>query len=319
MTLTHRNGVSIAEIIVYIPALAVAAWLSIRHGFGRSSGWIYLNIFCLARIIGPCMQLATISSPNNVGLYTGSSILSNIGLSPLELAALGLLSRVLGSINKSHSTFIGTHFLKLIQVLVTVGLILGIVGGINASDAYQKTGTYQPGTLNKAGTALLIASYVALVFTTIITYLHISHAERGEKRLLVAIAISLPFFLVRLVYSIFATFTHNKDFNLLDGNLTVLICVSLIEEFIIVLTYEIVGLTLQKATKEEFLGDSRSTQSAKGFQQQQQPQNRTVGDSRAMKIAKKTIIGKIVMAAVPSRENDDLEMDRPRQYRRGQR
>jgi hypothetical protein len=39
MTLTYRNGVSIAEIIVYVPILAIAILLSIRHGFSRSAGW----------------------------------------------------------------------------------------------------------------------------------------------------------------------------------------------------------------------------------------------------------------------------------------
>jgi hypothetical protein len=52
MGLTYRNGVSIAEIIVYVPSLAIAIFLSVRHGFARSSGWMFLIVFCLARLIG---------------------------------------------------------------------------------------------------------------------------------------------------------------------------------------------------------------------------------------------------------------------------
>jgi hypothetical protein len=39
MTITYRNGVSIAEIAVYVPCLAIAILLCVRHGFARSSGW----------------------------------------------------------------------------------------------------------------------------------------------------------------------------------------------------------------------------------------------------------------------------------------
>jgi hypothetical protein len=75
------------------------------------------------------MQLATITHPTDAGLYEGSAILNNVGFSPLLLAALGLFSRLLSSINKTHNTFVQPRMLKLIEILVLVGLILGIVGG----------------------------------------------------------------------------------------------------------------------------------------------------------------------------------------------
>jgi hypothetical protein len=46
-----------------------------------------------------------------------------------------------------------------------------------------------------------------------------------------AVVLAIPFLLVRLVYSIFSTFTHNKSFNLLSGSVTILLCTALIEEF----------------------------------------------------------------------------------------
>jgi len=76
------------------------------------------------------MQLATINSPTNAGLYEGSAILNNIGLSPLTLAALGLLSRLITSINKSTHSFVKQYWLRVIELIVVVGLVLGIVGGV---------------------------------------------------------------------------------------------------------------------------------------------------------------------------------------------
>jgi hypothetical protein len=117
---------------------------------------MFLIVFCLARIIGPAMQLAEIKSPQDAALYEGSAILNNVGFSPLTLAALGLLSRLLDSINKSHNTLVKPNMLRIIELLVLVGLILGIVGGVDAASAYEKTLKYTPGSLNKAGTALMI-------------------------------------------------------------------------------------------------------------------------------------------------------------------
>lgn len=292
MTFTYRNGVSAAECIVYIPCLAIAVLLSIRHGFGRNAGWIFLIIFCLARIIGPCMQLATISQPDNRSLYTGSAILQNVGVSPLQLATLGLLSRLLDSINKFKHTFMNTSMLRIVQIIITIGLILGIVGGINASDDLVKTGVYRPGTLSKAGTALLVVSYVAIVVATIATSFSTRHAEAGEKRIFFAVATSLPLMAVRLIYSILSTFSHNKHFNALTGDVTVLICVALVEEFFIVIIFLIVGLTLHKTPE---IPQGERYEEPRAYPSNRPSQSRQNGGGNiAMKIAKKTIIGRLV-------------------------
>jgi hypothetical protein len=88
------------------------------------------------------MQLAEIKYPADAALYEGSAILNNVGFSPLTLAALGLLSRLLDSINKTHNTLVKPNMLRIIELLVVVGLILGIVGGVDAASAYEKTLKY---------------------------------------------------------------------------------------------------------------------------------------------------------------------------------
>ena len=89
MTVDYRNGVSILLLIFYLPALAIAILLTIRHGFSRSSGWRFMIIFSLARILSACFQLATINEPNNLSLYVGYSVLIGIAVSPIELVAFG--------------------------------------------------------------------------------------------------------------------------------------------------------------------------------------------------------------------------------------
>jgi hypothetical protein len=92
MGFDKHGAVSVFELVIYIPAIIVAAIVCSRHGFSRSSGWIYTLILCLARIIGACCQLATYSS-KSTGLIEAVFILDSVGISPLLLATLGLLSR----------------------------------------------------------------------------------------------------------------------------------------------------------------------------------------------------------------------------------
>jgi hypothetical protein len=92
MKFNSQGGVSIFELIIYLPAIVVAAVVCSRHGFGRSSGWIFTLILCLVRIIGACCQLATYQSETK-GLLEAVIILESIGISPLLFASLGLVSR----------------------------------------------------------------------------------------------------------------------------------------------------------------------------------------------------------------------------------
>lgn len=87
------GGISILELGVYFPALVAAAFICYRHGFGRSSGWIYTLVLCIVRIVGACCQLATYNN-KSTGLLQATIIIELIGISPLLLATLGLMSRL---------------------------------------------------------------------------------------------------------------------------------------------------------------------------------------------------------------------------------
>ncbi|KAH9906470.1 hypothetical protein F4778DRAFT_726208 [Xylariomycetidae sp. FL2044] len=250
MALTEQNNISIAEIVIYTPALLIGIWLSVRHGFGRNAGWLYLIIFSLARIIGPAMELATINDPRNLSLYIGAATLRNVAVSPLILINVGLLSRALESIRKStNTTQLNAHYLRLIQLVVLVGLILGSIGGSNSGHAYADTGAWTVNKLSTAAIGLMLAGFILTVIATALVATQVSQAEPGEKRLVLAVGLSLPFLLVRIAYSAEATFGSNPDFNLLTGNPNVQLGMAVIMEMIIVAIVEGVGLTLQKRPK----------------------------------------------------------------------
>lgn len=130
------------------------------------------------------------------------------------------------------------HF-RAVQLVITLGLILSIVGG---TSSISSTGAYTTQTTSKAGIVLFIIVYVALVFMTVLTTLNLSSAESGEKRLDFAVILALPFILVRLAYSALAVFSHRHEFKLVGGSVAIMAIMSVLMEFIVVFIYLLVGL-----------------------------------------------------------------------------
>jgi hypothetical protein len=93
MALAYRAIISIVQLVFFVPAFGFGIVLALRHGFGKSSGWYFLMALSLLRTVGAvCEIIAT--KDYSVGVYTTAIICNSIGLAPLTLLCLGLLSRV---------------------------------------------------------------------------------------------------------------------------------------------------------------------------------------------------------------------------------
>jgi hypothetical protein len=82
------SGLDIVILVVYIAFLNPILYCMWKHGKPGLLGWLPLQSFCLVRIVGSILDLhdAAVHSKSQ-----NSLILSNIGLSPLLLAAAGIL------------------------------------------------------------------------------------------------------------------------------------------------------------------------------------------------------------------------------------
>ncbi len=93
--LGQRGGLAVAILIFYVIELPFAVLVSLRHGFRREAGFVFLALLCVARIIGAAGTIAYLNESNpGVSLITMAGIMSSIGLSPLLLAMLGILGRL---------------------------------------------------------------------------------------------------------------------------------------------------------------------------------------------------------------------------------
>lgn len=211
------DDIAIATVVVYALFLAAAGALCVKHGFARSSGWRFLIVLAIARIVGFALLLSTVSSPGDVGLYVGWMILNGIGLGPLVLMLQGLLGRILDVAARQGYAAVKPSHRRAVDLLMLVAIALLIVGGAQSSVGYSAT--------SHAGTSIVIVVVALLCL---------------ETRSLLAVVISLPFVVVRLIYSCLVVFGS-------VASSVWLYLIMLVVMEMVVLVCEVLGLTLNPA------------------------------------------------------------------------
>ncbi|KFY17767.1 hypothetical protein V491_04940 [Pseudogymnoascus sp. VKM F-3775] len=128
-----------------------------------------------------------------------------------------------------------------------IGFIIGIVGGVQQSK--DRTDPFDVNSRVQAAIIIFTLVFIVMFLIFCALSLNLHNVAKGEKRLLVAVGLSCPFLLIRLIYALIADFGHNRDFNFVYGNPTIYLCMSVLEEFVIILLCIGVGLTLSALPK----------------------------------------------------------------------
>jgi len=132
----------------------------------------------------------------------------------------------------------------MLRILVLVGFALILIGMEISTADYVKGGTFPIEVTTKIGLVVLIIVYAHLVSLTSIFVVFRSHAEPPEHRLVKAIACSLPFILVRLIYAILIIFAHVKDFSVFNTRVVTYGLMAIFQEMVVIVLYIGVGMTL---------------------------------------------------------------------------
>jgi hypothetical protein len=140
-----------------------------------------------------------------------------------------------------------TYVLGIPQIITTVGAILCIVG---ATDANSPAEISTNSTLH-IGIILYIVAFGMLLILSIGAALARHYGHHGEGLLIAAVACSLPFILVRLLYSAIAAFGHDSSFNIVTGSVTITLVMVVLEEIAVVAIYTITGLKLEVMPKTQ--------------------------------------------------------------------
>lgn len=78
------NGIFPADLAVYLLLLPIVVYIFLKHKWTGFLPWYYLNIFCVARIVGGALGVQGSNS-------LAANIIQSVGISPLLLAVDGLV------------------------------------------------------------------------------------------------------------------------------------------------------------------------------------------------------------------------------------
>ncbi|KAG0159650.1 hypothetical protein PDIDSM_7173 [Penicillium digitatum] len=137
---------------------------------------------------------------------------------------------------------------RLLQISALIGVTLSITGTTkNFSISHMMVNTE-----TKFGLIFYIICWIG-VFGLFLPILQRAQSiEDGEHRLLLAVGISLPLILVRLIYSLIFSFGHKAEFDAMSGNITIQLVMSILEEMLVVFVCLGIGFTLQVRPATEY-------------------------------------------------------------------
>jgi hypothetical protein len=238
MTVGYGGIVNIVTLVVHFVSLVFGLYLTIRQGLGHNYPWICVTVFSLVRLFQVGIDLAAteifppLSAPNT-SYESGVAILTEIGLTPLFMATTSLLNTT----NRPKGRRM-QWILLLLHIPLLISLILIIAGGIDPDSTDGPTFAATEST--KAGVAMYCACFVILIWSTVVIASRVYLATPREVKILTTVTLSLPFFLVDVVYMMcfaFESFAGSQRFNVISGSVTLQLCMQVIMEYIIVGLY----------------------------------------------------------------------------------
>lgn len=242
MTLGNISKLAIAALAYFVPALFTSIAVCVRHGFHGQLGWFFLAALSVFRIVGSSCQLATDQHPH-MALSAIAAITNSIGLVPLVLSWMGMMSRVNEGMPSTRR--VNSRVFYAIHIISYLALSLGIVGGINQTHVDNSHDT-SSGTHYRSGCIVLILiAFILLCIITVISATRLRAASGGDGLLVYAGLASIPFFLVRIVYGFLTAFApQSKAFNWRNPSVFAMAFMQFLMEVIICTLYLAAGVVV---------------------------------------------------------------------------
>ncbi|KAI5460393.1 hypothetical protein BGZ63DRAFT_246888 [Mariannaea sp. PMI_226] len=224
------SKLSTAELAIYAMLTIPAIFILFKHGKPGLLGWFYLQAFFMLRIVGGALALSGSSS---------ASIVSNIGLSPLILAAAGILHEA--RIYRCPTMNGKVEWIKVIlyHFLVTSGVALLAAG---ASGLQGSSPSSSDENLVKVGIAILTVAWVVLSGWAIISLrssgcVRSTSAQRLGTLLLYSVLLCIIFIGIRVIYSLVALTSNNPKINPSTGSLAIRVVLGFLPELVSALIF----------------------------------------------------------------------------------
>jgi hypothetical protein len=157
---TSPTSLYITTIILYTLLILPTFYIWRRHGRPGFLAYNFIYAFCAIRITGAVLSIVAV---HDASLETAAAIVNSVAISPLLLAALGVLhearnARIVDVDARREWMGVG-----VLHCVVTTGMVLVIIGIVNVVEGVSSTAD---SGLIKAGLAVLVLAYVVLLIWT---------------------------------------------------------------------------------------------------------------------------------------------------------
>ncbi|RPD58386.1 hypothetical protein L227DRAFT_601949 [Lentinus tigrinus ALCF2SS1-6] len=197
MGLDARGIIAAVQIATYGPLLFLATFLAWWEP-DRRMGWAFLGLMSVLRLIGGITHILSENDPTNVAERAIYIITEAAGQGPLLAATLGFLRTV--AQYSLDRTFVFARGMPVFALSGITGVIIAIVGGARATSAKTWDQYNDNVTLRHVAMILFIILFSGMLCTVLFCWMNWRRILRYRRRLLIAISITVPFLLVRILY-----------------------------------------------------------------------------------------------------------------------
>jgi hypothetical protein len=178
MSDSANSSIAAAQIGVFAALSLPAFYCLIRHGASGFLGWIEVFSLCTIRVIGAALQYHDL---HNHTVSTATQIVTNLGLTPLILAAAGILHEARWFFGPKDPTrrsasclnwflIIQYHSLVIVGIVLIVSQATALESIIGSSGKQGNAADSSDVTLVKVGFGILPASWFILCIWTAASY-----------------------------------------------------------------------------------------------------------------------------------------------------
>ncbi|OAA80771.1 C6 zinc finger domain protein [Akanthomyces lecanii RCEF 1005] len=237
------NSVTTAQMAIYAVLIIPVLFLLVKHGKAGLLGWFYFAAFCMLRILGGALALSGSKS---------ATIIANVGLSPLLLAAFGILHES-NSLRKTADAKVEWAVVAVFHVLVAGATAILAVG---ASALQSSSPLPSDLTKVKVGIALMTVAWLVLVGWSVQSWFrrsntqHMEASQAGQK-LLIGVVLASIFIGIRVLYTLAAFVSQKKSLSPATGTLAVRVVLILLPELAASLIFLTCGWITRDATRSK--------------------------------------------------------------------
>lgn len=216
--MTASKDIAIASLVLYLPLAPPALYVAFKHiklGKKNFAPWLFVNLFLLMQIIGNIIVIADYTSI--VGI-----IITSLGLTPLLVASQTMVMQVTRNTDLSSSLIYRKQAGSAFHLLTIAGAAVYATGAAEVFDPSSTPSDISGARpLIEAGVIIFLVLIIALTVSTIFA-LQAFNQMAALRKLFVAICICIPFFFLRITYSLLATFdTSSATFSPFEGSAAV--------------------------------------------------------------------------------------------------